>query len=344
MPARPATLKDPGILDQIVLDQRSLTHFPNQLCCKVCVESRGRDSPHGEQSEIDAVVPQLQFDVGSMEDGGTLQIACFLVGTDTSSGAIHATRVPDSKKSSMWLHEQPCCCRELCVVCTRIFFIVVGVVVCCCVWCGGLVVWCGGLVVWCCGVWRCGVVWFGLEWVGGGVLSLFGWWWFMFFFFEFFLLVLISFSDMFAIFSSHFPGLCKYVLGCFCYLLSCFLFLLFSYFPFYWLWHRPPHLGAGAALSLFWTEILPPPFEWWCFPPCTHWSGGAILLLSFWVVLHYKSRKTQNLDTIKKPKQKHVDIIKNTKTKTNTKTKHHETTNHKTTSKHTEIEKQITKT
>ena len=110
MPARPATLKDPGILDQIVLDQRSLTHFPNQPCCKVCVESRGRDSPHGEQSEIDAVVPQLQFDVGSMEDGGTLQIACFLVGTDTSSGAIHSTRVPDSKKSSMWLPEQPSGC------------------------------------------------------------------------------------------------------------------------------------------------------------------------------------------------------------------------------------------
>ena len=30
-----------------------------------------------------------------MGDGGPLQIACFLVGTDTSSGAIHATMVPD---------------------------------------------------------------------------------------------------------------------------------------------------------------------------------------------------------------------------------------------------------
>ena len=29
-----------------------------------------------------------------MGDGGPLQIACFLVGTDTSSGAIHATMVP----------------------------------------------------------------------------------------------------------------------------------------------------------------------------------------------------------------------------------------------------------
>ena len=36
-----------------------------------------------------------------MGDGGPLQIACFLVGTDTSSGAIHATMVPDSKKMDM---------------------------------------------------------------------------------------------------------------------------------------------------------------------------------------------------------------------------------------------------
>ena len=36
-----------------------------------------------------------------MGDGGPLQIACFLVGTDTSSGAIHATMVPDTKKMDM---------------------------------------------------------------------------------------------------------------------------------------------------------------------------------------------------------------------------------------------------
>ena len=37
-----------------------------------------------------------------MGDGGRLQIACFLVGADTSSGAIHATTmVPDSKKIDM---------------------------------------------------------------------------------------------------------------------------------------------------------------------------------------------------------------------------------------------------
>ena len=67
----------------------------------MCVESQGRDSPHREQSKIDAVVPQLQFDYGYMGDGGPLQIACFLVGADTSSGAIHATMVPDSKKMDM---------------------------------------------------------------------------------------------------------------------------------------------------------------------------------------------------------------------------------------------------
>ena len=40
-------------------------------------------------------------DYGYMGDGGPLQIVCFLVGTDTSSGAIHATTVPDSKKMGM---------------------------------------------------------------------------------------------------------------------------------------------------------------------------------------------------------------------------------------------------
>ena len=84
-----------------VLDQHSLTHFPSQPWCKVCVESRGRDSPHREQSKTCAVVPQFHFDYGYMEDGGPLQIACFLEGTDTSSGATHATTVPDSKKMDM---------------------------------------------------------------------------------------------------------------------------------------------------------------------------------------------------------------------------------------------------
>ena len=38
--------------DQIVLDQRSLTHFPSQLWCKVCVESRVRDSPRTVENKI----------------------------------------------------------------------------------------------------------------------------------------------------------------------------------------------------------------------------------------------------------------------------------------------------
>ena len=67
----------------------------------MCVESQKHDSPHREQSKIDAVVPQLQFDYEFMGDGDPLQIACFLVGTDTSSGAIHSTMVPDSKKMVM---------------------------------------------------------------------------------------------------------------------------------------------------------------------------------------------------------------------------------------------------
>ena len=101
MPARPATLRDPGTPDQIVMEQHNLTHFPSQPWCKMCVESRGHDSPHREQSKIDADVPQLQFDYGYMGDGGPLQIACLLVGTDTSFRVIHATMVPDSKKMNM---------------------------------------------------------------------------------------------------------------------------------------------------------------------------------------------------------------------------------------------------
>ena len=67
----------------------------------MCVQSRRHDSPHREQSKIDAVVPQLQLDYGYIGDGCLLQIACFLVGTDTSFGAIHATMVPNPKKMDM---------------------------------------------------------------------------------------------------------------------------------------------------------------------------------------------------------------------------------------------------
>ena len=66
MPVRPATLRDPGTPDQIVMEQHNLTHFPSQPWCKMCVESRGHDSPFPEQSKIDAVSPQLQFDSGYM--------------------------------------------------------------------------------------------------------------------------------------------------------------------------------------------------------------------------------------------------------------------------------------
>ena len=107
---RSATLKDPGTPDRIVMEQHSLTHFPSQPWCKMCVESRGRDSPHREQSKIDAVVPQLQFDYGYMGDGGLLQIACFLVGADTSSGAIHA---PRRWTCPMLLRQQPNVCATL---------------------------------------------------------------------------------------------------------------------------------------------------------------------------------------------------------------------------------------
>ena len=50
MPSLPATFKDPVTLDRIVLYQHSLTHFPSQLWCYVCVESRGREFRSREQS------------------------------------------------------------------------------------------------------------------------------------------------------------------------------------------------------------------------------------------------------------------------------------------------------
>ena len=106
MPMGPQMLEDveepmPATPDQIVMEQHSLTHFPSQPWCKMCVESRGHDSPHRKKSKIHADAPQLQFDCGYMGDGGPLQIACFLVGADTSSGATHATMAPDSKKMDM---------------------------------------------------------------------------------------------------------------------------------------------------------------------------------------------------------------------------------------------------
>ena len=64
-PDHPATFKDPSTPAQIVLDQHNLTLSPSQQC-KVRVKSRDRDSPHRDQSKIDIVVPQLQFDDGHM--------------------------------------------------------------------------------------------------------------------------------------------------------------------------------------------------------------------------------------------------------------------------------------
>ena len=76
-----------------MLAQHSLTHFP--------ISPGARSA-----SNLEDVIRRIensrdQFDYGYMGDEGPLQIACFLVGPDTSSGAIHATMVPDSKKMDM---------------------------------------------------------------------------------------------------------------------------------------------------------------------------------------------------------------------------------------------------
>ena len=43
MASRPATLRDPGTPDEIVVDQNNLTHFPSQPWCTECAEFRGPD-------------------------------------------------------------------------------------------------------------------------------------------------------------------------------------------------------------------------------------------------------------------------------------------------------------
>ena len=49
MPAHPATLKDPGTPDQIVMEQHSLTHFPSQLGAR-CVSNPEDTIHHIENS------------------------------------------------------------------------------------------------------------------------------------------------------------------------------------------------------------------------------------------------------------------------------------------------------
>ena len=108
MPARPATLRDPGTPDQIVTEQHSLAHFPSQPWCKMRTDNNRKSMQLGLK---------IQFDYGYMGDGGALQIACFLLGAETSSGAFHATMVPDSKRMDMpmLLRQQPNRCVTWCM-------------------------------------------------------------------------------------------------------------------------------------------------------------------------------------------------------------------------------------
>ena len=100
MPARSATLRDPGTPDQLVVEQHNLTHFPSQPAR--CASNLEDVIHHIENSRKSTQwCPNFSLTCGYMEDGGALQIACCLVGTDTSSGAMHATMVPDSKRMDM---------------------------------------------------------------------------------------------------------------------------------------------------------------------------------------------------------------------------------------------------
>ena len=92
MPSRPATLRDAVSPDQIVVEYHKLTYFPSQ--------------PWFKRYPVDETVHVvnsrklmqwcLNFSLifGYMGDGGALQIACFLFGTDASSGAIFVFLTP----------------------------------------------------------------------------------------------------------------------------------------------------------------------------------------------------------------------------------------------------------
>ena len=60
MPFRPATLRDLVAPDQIVVEDHTLTYFPSQPRFKRYPVDE--TLPRSEQSKIDAVVSQLQFD------------------------------------------------------------------------------------------------------------------------------------------------------------------------------------------------------------------------------------------------------------------------------------------
>ena len=87
------------------IEQHNLTHFPSQPWCKMCVESRGHDSPHRAQSKTDAVVPQLQFDYRYMGVDGVLPCGSrHLFWTNPRDAGVQIKR---RWTCLTWLPEQP---------------------------------------------------------------------------------------------------------------------------------------------------------------------------------------------------------------------------------------------
>ena len=101
MPARPATLRDPGTPDQIVMEQHNLTHFPSQPGARCA--SNPEDTIHHTENSRTSMQLYLNFSLimGTWGMEALHRQRASFVRTDTSSGAVHATMVPDSKKMDM---------------------------------------------------------------------------------------------------------------------------------------------------------------------------------------------------------------------------------------------------
>ena len=92
MPSRPVTLRDPVSPNQTVVEYHKLTYFPSQPWFKRYPVD---DTLHVVNSrKLMQWCLNFSLIFRYIGDGGALQIACFLFGTDASSGAIFVFLTP----------------------------------------------------------------------------------------------------------------------------------------------------------------------------------------------------------------------------------------------------------
>ena len=98
MPARPATLRDPGTPDQIVMEQHNLTHFPSQPCA----------------SNLEDVIHRIEKSRKSMQLCLNFSLT---PGTWEMEALCRLRKVPTPRRwtCSMLLREQPNGCVTWCM-------------------------------------------------------------------------------------------------------------------------------------------------------------------------------------------------------------------------------------